>query len=209
MNIGSYSKEEKGEQEAAAGQEDALGLVGLLAGHDGFVKIQLELGGDRGEAAEAGPSPHHRWVAEADQQEHHQSGEGVFPVRDLEQLATAGHHGLGITCARCGIPVDRGLFVQHEKYYHHQILDFEHLVPEQALEDVVRVFRNHLGSIKHALELLLQQLEQNPETKSLRRLLAVKKSLQLLELRRLRARRTCRPPGAPSDLATAASGPAG
>jgi hypothetical protein len=57
-----------------------------------------------------------------------------------------------------------------------QQLDFEHLVLEQALEDVVRRFRNHLATIKPALELLLQQLEQNPETNGLRRLLAIKKS---------------------------------
>merc|ERR1712130_662782 len=52
---------------------------------------------------------------------------------------------------------------------------------ENALENVVRKFRRHLQIIKPALEMLLQQIEQNPETNGLKRLLAVKKSLAEFE----------------------------
>ena len=56
-------------------------------------------------------------------------------------------------------------------------LDFEHIVLEYALENVVQKFKRHLQIIKPSLEMLLQQIELNPETNGLRRLLAVKKSL--------------------------------
>jgi len=62
-----------------------------------------------------------------------------------------------------------------------QDLDFEHVILENALENVVRKFRRHLQIIKPALEMLLQQIEQNPETNGLKRLLAVKKSLAEFE----------------------------
>ena len=41
-----------------------------------------------------------------------------------------------------------------------QDLDFEHVILENALENVVRKFRRHLQIIKPALEMLLQQIEQ-------------------------------------------------
>jgi len=62
-----------------------------------------------------------------------------------------------------------------------QDLDFEHVILENALENVVRKYRRHLQIIKPALEMLLQQVEQNPETNGLKRLLAVKKSLAEFE----------------------------
>ena len=45
------------------------------------------------------------------------------------------------------------------------------------------VFRRHLRIKKPALEMLLQQIEQSPETTGLKRLLAVKKSLLEFEQR--------------------------
>ena len=62
-------------------------------------------------------------------------------------------------------------------------LDFEHVILEYALENVVQKFRRHLQIIKPALEMLLHQIELNPETNGLRRLLAVKKSLTEFALR--------------------------
>ena len=62
-----------------------------------------------------------------------------------------------------------------------QYQDFEQVVLETALENVVAKFSRHLHIIKPALEMLLQQVEANPETNGLRRLLAVKKSLAEFE----------------------------
>jgi len=62
-------------------------------------------------------------------------------------------------------------------------LDFEHVILENALENIVCKFRKHLQGIKPALETLLHQVEQNPETNGLKRLLAVKKSLTEFELK--------------------------
>jgi len=64
-----------------------------------------------------------------------------------------------------------------------QELDFEHTVLESALESVVGRLRRHLQIIKPALEMLLQEVEHNPETGGLKRLLAVKKSLAEFELK--------------------------
>ena len=61
--------------------------------------------------------------------------------------------------------------------------DFEHLVLELALESVISKFRRHISIKKPALEMLLQQIEQDPETSGLKRLLAVKKSLLDFERR--------------------------
>ena len=61
--------------------------------------------------------------------------------------------------------------------------DFEHVILESALENVVHKFRRHLRIKKPALEMLLQQIEQDPETHGLKRLLAVKKSLLEFEQR--------------------------
>ena len=80
--------------------------------------------------------------------------------------------------------------------------DFEFLILESALENVVNKFRyksalhelwmlnnpnniirRHLRIKKPALEMLLQQIEQCPETTGLKRLLAVKKSLLEFEQR--------------------------
>merc|ERR1711936_1133299 len=55
--------------------------------------------------------------------------------------------------------------------------DFEHIVLEKAIEMVVDKFKKHLQIMKPALELLLQQIENNAETNGLKKLLAVKKSL--------------------------------
>lgn len=61
--------------------------------------------------------------------------------------------------------------------------EFEHVILESALENVVNKFRRHLRIKKPALEMLLQQIEQDPETHGLKRLLAVKKSLLEFEQR--------------------------
>jgi len=61
--------------------------------------------------------------------------------------------------------------------------DFEHVILESALENVVNKFRRHITIKKPALEMLLQQIEQDPETNGLKRLLAVKKSLSEFEQR--------------------------
>ena len=45
------------------------------------------------------------------------------------------------------------------------------------------IFRRHLRIKRPALEMLLQQIEQHPETTGLKRLLAVKKSLLEFEQR--------------------------
>eukprot|EP00092_Neocalanus_flemingeri_P018980 GFUD01020565.1.p1 GENE.GFUD01020565.1~~GFUD01020565.1.p1 ORF type:complete len:412 (+),score=123.55 GFUD01020565.1:27-1262(+) len=55
--------------------------------------------------------------------------------------------------------------------------NFEHVILETALENVVSKFRRHFNIMKPALEMLLQQTEENPETRGLKKLLAVKNSL--------------------------------
>ena len=67
----------------------------------------------------------------------------------------------------------------HQKSVQYQ--DFEQVILETALENVVQKFRRHLQIIKPALDMLLQQVESNPETNGLRRLLAVKKSFAEFE----------------------------
>merc|ERR1719186_1210457 len=54
---------------------------------------------------------------------------------------------------------------------------FEHVIIEKAMENVVEKFMKHLQIMKPALEVLLQQIEENAETNELKKLLAVKKSL--------------------------------
>ena len=49
--------------------------------------------------------------------------------------------------------------------------------------DIYLDFRRHLRIKRPALEMLLQQIEQHPETTGLKRLLAVKKSLLEFEQR--------------------------
>lgn len=74
---------------------------------------------------------------------------------------------------------DTTMKLLHQKSVQYQ--DFEQVVLETALENVVNKFSRHLHIIKPALEMLLQQVEANPETNGLRRLLAVKKSLAEFE----------------------------
>ena len=59
--------------------------------------------------------------------------------------------------------------------------NFELLVLEAALDHVVRKFGRHLQIIKPSVEMILQQIEANPETNGLKRLLAVKKSFAEFE----------------------------
>ena len=68
-------------------------------------------------------------------------------------------------------------------------VDFEHMLLEIAFESVINKFRRHIKIKKPALEMLLQQIEQNPETSGLKRLLAVKKSLLDFEQRVEHARK--------------------
>jgi len=59
--------------------------------------------------------------------------------------------------------------------------NFELIVLESALDHVVRKFGRHLQIIKPSVEMILQQIESNPETNGLKRLLAVKKSFAEFE----------------------------
>ena len=54
----------------------------------------------------------------------------------------------------------------HQKSIQYQ--DFEQIILETVLEFVVQKFRKHLEIIKPALEMLLHQVEANPETNCLR-----------------------------------------
>ena len=57
-------------------------------------------------------------------------------------------------------------------------MDFEHVVLEQALCNITARFSRHVWLTKPALELLLQQITQDPSGSMLRRLLAFRKSLR-------------------------------
>ena len=59
--------------------------------------------------------------------------------------------------------------------------DFEHIILENALHNIVKKFKRHLEIIKPALDMLLQQIAQDPTTHNLRRLLAFRKSLSEFE----------------------------
>lgn len=59
--------------------------------------------------------------------------------------------------------------------------DFEHIILENALSNIVKKFKRHLDIIKPALDMLLQQIAQDPATHNLRRLLAFRKSLSEFE----------------------------
>lgn len=74
---------------------------------------------------------------------------------------------------------DSTMRLLHQKSVQYQA--FEHTILENALEYVVQKYRRHLQIIKPALEILLEQIESNPETNGLKRLLAVKKSLAEFE----------------------------
>lgn len=65
--------------------------------------------------------------------------------------------------------------------YLHTSLDFEHIVLETALSNIVKKFHRHLEIIKPPLDALLQQIAQDPATHSLQRLLAFRKSLSEFE----------------------------
>ena len=56
-------------------------------------------------------------------------------------------------------------------------VNFEHVVLETALDCVVNRFKRTFGIMKPALEMVLQQTTENPETSGLRKLLSVKNSL--------------------------------
>jgi len=59
--------------------------------------------------------------------------------------------------------------------------DFEHIVLEAALSNIVRRFKRHLEIIKPALEVLLTNIQADPASHNLRRLLAFRKSLTEFE----------------------------
>jgi len=61
--------------------------------------------------------------------------------------------------------------------------DFEFIILESALDNIVSKFKRHLKIKRPALDMLLQQIELQPETTGLKRLLAVKKSLLEFEQR--------------------------
>ena len=59
--------------------------------------------------------------------------------------------------------------------------DFEHIILESSLDNVVKKFKRHLEIIKPALDSLLHTIAQEPATYNLRRLLAFRKSLSEFE----------------------------
>jgi hypothetical protein len=63
-----------------------------------------------------------------------------------------------------------------------QHMDFEHVVLEQALDNITERFSRHISLTKPALELLLQKITQRPSGTMLRRLLAFRKSSGEFEL---------------------------
>ena len=65
------------------------------------------------------------------------------------------------------------------KLPHQKIIQYQDF--EQVLLNIVQKFRRHLQIIKPALEMLLQQIEANPEINGLRCLLAVQESLSEFE----------------------------
>lgn len=67
---------------------------------------------------------------------------------------------------------------------------FTQFVLEFVLEEIVRKFNRHVEVITPAFEQLLTELEHNPETEGLRRLLAVKKSLVEFDQRVEQVRKT-------------------
>ena len=62
-----------------------------------------------------------------------------------------------------------------------QKTDFEHIVLESSLDNVVKKFQRHLEIIKPALDALLHKVAEEPGTYNLRRLLAFRKSLSEFE----------------------------
>ena len=62
-----------------------------------------------------------------------------------------------------------------------QKTDFEHIVLESSLDNVVKKFQRHLEIIKPALDVLLHKVAEEPGTYNLRRLLAFRKSLSEFE----------------------------
>ena len=70
-------------------------------------------------------------------------------------------------------------------YYKSSLIDketsFEHIVLECCLDHITKKFKRHLEIIKPALDVLLQQIAQDPATYNLRRLLAFRKSLSEFE----------------------------
>lgn len=62
-----------------------------------------------------------------------------------------------------------------------QKTDFEHIVLESSLDNVVKKFKRHLEIIKPALDVLLHKVAEEPGTYNLRRLLAFRKSLSEFE----------------------------
>ena len=61
--------------------------------------------------------------------------------------------------------------------------DFEFVILESALDILINKFRKHVRIKKPALEMLLHQIEKDPETHGLKRMLAAKKSLLEFEQR--------------------------
>merc|ERR1719334_2741877 len=60
-------------------------------------------------------------------------------------------------------------------------IDFEHIVLESALSNIVKKFHRHLEIIQPPLDILLQEIAQDPATYNLRRLLAFRQSLSEFE----------------------------
>ena len=70
------------------------------------------------------------------------------------------------------------------KYYQNsqsQRTDFEHIILESCLDNIVKKFRRHMKLMKPALDALLQKIAEDPTTYNLRNLLAFRKSLSEFE----------------------------
>jgi len=59
--------------------------------------------------------------------------------------------------------------------------DFEHIILESSLDNVVKKFKRHLELMKPALDALLHKIAEDPGTHNLRNLLAFRKSLSEFE----------------------------
>ena len=62
--------------------------------------------------------------------------------------------------------------------HHEDEMDFEHVILESAFEHVTQKFKQHVNDIQRSLYCFLEQVELDPESNGLRKILAVKKNLK-------------------------------
>ena len=97
----------------------------------------------------------------------------IFNLKDI-----AAHKFIGdLEKKFMGTMRNSGVESKDEKMDDMNTLDFEHAILELALEHVTQKFKKHIEVIRPALDFFLEQVELNPESNGLRKLLAVKKYL--------------------------------